>query len=455
MFVLAGLALAAVPLAPRIVVHPARTILPVYAASIPAGSVIRLSIPLPPPFNTLSSLLGALVIVAILAHIGVYRRARVPTFPVALWLLLLGWVTLTAFWAIASDPAVDALLVAWPLVLLLLAVSVLPTDESDLDAMRLGVIVGGIGVGAYLVFLLAVGNPLVSVDERFAIAVGAVENDPNILAASLIVSLAVSLERLVLGGRRWLSPTAWRSLAGFGVTLVVVAIASTGSRGGLMAAAVTVVLVLIASARTPVARRYVRRTAFSMLMLVLGLSAFTAISVRVAPQGTVARIVNNPPLDRIHATELGGSGRSEIWATAVQLCRVYCGHGSGQGTFVVAFNETFAFSGALNDIGPNRPAHSIFLEIAVETGFVGLTLLIFAIVAEWRLLARRAIVEAAPSLKGAFIAVIIANVFLSTLWFKYFWLLPVMARLAEGAVQRRAEEPIAPAPMPEPVAERA
>src|SRR5688500_2938253 len=57
------------------IARPNKTILPAYAALVPVGSVFRLSVPLPTPFNTLSSLIGGIAIAAMIAHAVLYRRA--------------------------------------------------------------------------------------------------------------------------------------------------------------------------------------------------------------------------------------------------------------------------------------------------------------------------------------------------------------------------------------------
>src|SRR5919198_2610234 len=92
---------------PAALARPARTILPLYAATLPIASVIKLGVPIPAPFNTLSSLLGAMVVLISLAHVVRTRKARAPTLPDAMWMLFLGWSALTAAWAIKSSDALQ------------------------------------------------------------------------------------------------------------------------------------------------------------------------------------------------------------------------------------------------------------------------------------------------------------------------------------------------------------
>jgi O-Antigen ligase len=415
------------------VARPGRTILPLYAALVPAGGVFELSLPIPAPFNTLSSVVGTGVIIAILAHVVLYRRGRIPRLPVGVWAFFVAWITATAWWAIDRSAALDLAVVAWPLALLMIMVSLLPADERDLDAVRLAVIASGSLIGSYALFLLLTGSALGHADQRFAIAGGAGDTDPNILAASLLIPLALSVERVILGGHRWLRSRSWRLLGSLGALLSMLAIVSTGSRGGVLAAGVAIGSVLIVCRRRPQARRAVHATLATVLIGGVVLLTGATISVRLDPGGPVHELLTEPPLGRLPAAELGGSGRLEIWLTGYRLCGLHCGAGSGLGTFPSAYNEVFAFSGAARYAGTDRPAHSIYIELAVEAGVIGFTLLCFALLAEWSSLGASGASLIAPSLGGILLAILVANIFLSTFWFKYFWLVLILIRLAEGS----------------------
>src|SRR5919201_2504156 len=222
--------------------RPGRTILPLYAGLVPVGSVFSLPIPLPPPFNSLSSLLGALAIVAVLLHLAIFRRPRVPELPVGLWLLFLAWICTTISWTIDPSSSKQALMLALPLLLLVFVCAVLRFDERDLYAWRLAIILGGIAVGLYAFSLLIRGAPLPThgVTQRFSIQTGVGELDPNILAASLLLPISLSVERLLLGGSVLLRPRTWRVLGGAGVFFCLAALLLTGSRGGVVAAFIAV-----------------------------------------------------------------------------------------------------------------------------------------------------------------------------------------------------------------------
>jgi O-antigen ligase len=436
------LAVLGILLLPLFVAHPGRTIIPLYAGSVPMASVVELSVPLPAPFNTLSSLLGAAALVTGTAHVIFYRRARTPTVPVAFWLLFLAWTMLSTIWAIETGSAISAVALATPLLLLVFLVSVLQLKEADLDALRVAIILSGAVIGIYAAYLVLSGGPLPThgISERFAIASQADQADPNILAASLLLPMVLSTERIVLGGHRWWSPRSWRLLGALGAFFSVAAVILTASRGGMLAAGASFVAALYYTGkRDAQARAMAWRTVAGVVLILLALGLVAVISIAFSPQGAVGRILTSGPLERIREREASSSGRLEIWQTGRLVCQESCVSGVGIGNFPVAYNNNFAFSGAARNVGAARPAHNLYLGLAVEIGLVGVTFFLVALLMEWLLLSRGPIVATAPALKAALIGLLIANIFLSAVWFKYFWLVFLLIRAAEGPAIASAE----------------
>lgn len=430
--------------APWCVRRPLRTILPVYAATLPVGSVISLSLPLPPPFNTVSSMLGGLTMAACILHVAVHRRGRAPTIPVAMWLFFLAWAALSTFWAVDPGAAYEKLLVATPLVVLLLMIALVPADDADLDALRLGIIVSGVVVGLYALYLFLTGGALPAhgtAGERFSLATEAGETNPNILAASLLLPLVLSTERLLLGGQRWLRARSWRLLGAAGVILIFVALLLTGSRGGLIAAVAAFLLMLYTARRIPEARPAIRRTTVGILLLVV--VGFAIPPLLQAFGLRPPELLNSYAIRRIVSPKAGTSGRAEIWIAGSFACKAHCAVGSGLGNFAGVFDEGYAFSSAGRNLERGKVAHNVYLGMAVEGGTVALTLFILALVAEWRAVAAPTVVGIAPGLRPALVGVLLGNVFLSAIWFKYFWLVFAVNRLAEGAVRPPARESLA------------
>jgi O-antigen ligase len=338
---------------------------------------------------------------------------------------------------------------AVPLTLLMVLVSAIDVDRKDLDVLRSAIIIGGIGVGAYALFLVLAGSslPTHGVSQRFSIATNPSETDPNILAASLLLPLALSLERLFLGGSRWRDGRPSWLLGAAGAFLTSVAILLTGSRGGVLSAVVVAGLTVLACGRLSAGTVLPRLAAG-----VVSIGVFVAVLSLVGPaafgRSPVGRFLSSDPVQRLTVVQ-GSSGRGDIWKAGLRACRLHCTYGAGLGNFTVAYNESTAFAGASRNVGLDRPAHNVFLGLAVETGLVGLFLFGLALSAEWVLLGAPRVRNLSPSLKPALIAVLIANFFLSTLWFKYFWLVLTMIRATEGAAEASPVDLVASPPVTE------
>jgi hypothetical protein len=453
-FVVALVVVSSAVLIPVAIRWPARTILPAYAATLPIGSIVKLDVPVPAPFDTLSSLLGGLFIFCGLIHLALLRDGRVPSAPVGAWLLLLGWLSVTTFWAVNTQVALSTLMLAVPLIGFLVVASLSPIDDVDVDSMRLAIICSGLAVGAYGIVLLGTGHalPLHGVSERFSLVTNPDQANPNILAASLLLPLALSLERMIFGGRRWLKPWAWRLLGGFGVFFTLDALVLTSSRGGMVAAFVVVVAGLYFCGRVPGARRIVLRAAATIAVTSTVLVAAAFLSVTLSPQGLVVDILQSGPIQRIVSRQADSSGRLEIWAAGRLACASHCALGAGAGNFPQVYNEVQAFTGADKNVGPNRPAHNVYIEIAVETGVVGFSLFALALLMEWSALSRPEIVAISPIMRAALLGLLVASIFLSAIWFKYFWLVFVLIRAAEGVQERTEARRAAPFSVGDPLA---
>jgi O-antigen ligase len=428
------------------IARPTRTIIPLYAALVPIGGVFRIPIPLPPPFNTLSSLIGGIAIFATMMHVVLYRRTRIPSFPVAVWLIFLSWSAVTVFWAQLPAATVQELLIALPLVLLMVVVGILPSGREDVGAVRLAIVIGGAMIGAYALGLLINGSslPIHGSAERFSIATDPSQTNPNQIAATLLLPLIFSLDLVIWGRGPRLRPRTWRFVGAGSSLLITVALILTGSRGGVIAAAIGFLLILFFTWRWyPHIRRAVLGLVAGALLTVVLVGLGSFVAAKLWPQGGW-RDQSIAPLLRLTSVETGTSGRTEIWGTGYLACKQFCGLGAGLGNFPVVFTDLFATSGAGRNVGLGRPGHDLYLELAVETGFIGLTLLGFALAAEW--MALRSADSLAPALGAALVALLVADGFESFIWFKYFWLLFIVIRLAEGASSSREGSPIVIAP---------
>jgi O-antigen ligase len=420
---------------------PVPTILALYAAVVPVGSAVTLSVPLPKPFNSLSSGLGLVLGVCLIIHLLTSRKHYLPGSQVALWLLFLSWSALTIFWALNPHDTIAELTVAAPLILLMIVVSFLQPTERDLDVVKVAVVVGGVIVGLYALYFVATGKPLPNhgISQRLSVSAGSNETDPNILAASLLLPFCLAFERVLLGGSRWLSKGTWRFLGAVCAALIFIAVLLTGSRGGLLSLTVTFGLILFLGSRQSSTRRAARRTIRAVFGLAVCVVVVGGASLALDPNGPAARIASTSALQRLSSGS--SSGRTQIWTTGWAACKTECAFGGGFGDFPQIYNKLFAVAGATKNVGAFRPAHDIYLQISVETGFVGLTLFGLAILSEFLSLTDQSLRLARVVLAPAVAGLLIAMVFLSAIWFKYFWLTFIIIRLTQS-VEEGHEVPV-------------
>lgn len=418
----AALLLAAVPalaLAAALTARwPRRAVLCAYAAAVPFGSGITVPVPLPAPFNTLTTLLG-LATVAVFAlgllHPGGQAR-RIPAAAL-IALLLLAAHAVTYAWSIDRGASFDAVLVLGSLVVLFVVVAASHLDADDLRWFQASIVVGGALACAYgLVLLLTDQLPQEAAGvARFATAGGVGDDsDPNITAATLVLPLLLAVG-FAVDRRGW-----WRAGAGAAAVLLATGILLTASRGGLAGAVVALVVLLLA-------RRPSARTVGALLGAAVGLALVVSV---VAPA----------QFERLSRS--GSSGRTSVWELGLAACDARCATGSGIGTYLEVHQDTFFHEPWAEGVRASLKAHNIWLQAGVETGVLGVGLLLALFVATGVALLRVPRALRAPPL-AALAGLLVTNAFLGNLAFKYFWLVLVHAVVvaAASAEHRGARRP--------------
>ena len=397
------LALAAVGLPVLIGVLPARVLIAAYAFVLPFGSDLVLPFG-PDPYNTVSTLVGVLVTFGLAVRLVLDRRAaRVPHPSVPLWLLLVSWLGLTLLWSVDPGRSVSTLAILGSLVVLYLLAAVLPLDRRALLLIELAAVAGGLVVAAQAMLTAATGRleETTSRLPRFTYD----EGDPNITAASLLLPLALCMWWSLRG-----SGLLRRAGASVASIALVLTIALTGSRGGLVAAFCVLAVAITAGRRVPVLR--------TGSYLLLAVMAF-GLTVLAVPAGL-----------RDHLTETESTGRTQIWQVGLHACVDVCDTGSGYGTFGAVYRETYLTQLSLEGNGDREyAAHNVALSTLVEGGVTGLVLLVAALGVLVLGLLRLPADRRGPPL-AAVAGLVVSNMFVSNLGFKYFWLTLTYATLA-------------------------
>jgi O-antigen ligase len=419
--VLLALVVAPVVIAATILLISRPLTLPLFAAVLPVGGLLSIGAS---RFSSLSSILGLLLVAGLLVHVVAGRRTGVPMSPtVPLWLLFLAVAGATTLWSLDASTTAVGFVVLGSLSALYLLVSMSPVDRAVLRRTENGLLVGGVAVTCYgLVQLLFLGGfpghvagaPLGS-DGRFG-------NDllgPDNEAVSLLLPLVIALSRSVMRE----SPRSRMLHAGV-AGLLLLGVLMTGSRGGILAAVVSGVVLALASRR---GRR--RLLTYTVVGLLLGAVAFF-----LHPLGIAERTV---------ATS-SSSGRFAIWRVGLAACPHYCALGSGWETFPLVYAKTqpaVPDAQVLVGKGGSYQPHNVILLVAIELGIPGL-LLLFAVLAATVADALRLPVSLRGPPLAALVGTWFAAMFLSNLEYKFFWMALIMVALSRTVAGGEGRGPV-------------
>lgn len=398
---------------------PLRFAVPPYAVFIPFSSALAIA---PGPFGSVSSLLGLLAGVALMAQLVTTGRSslRIPaTVPV--WLMFLALAGLSVFWSVAPQATARSFGVLASLVLLFVALALTQFDRVTLTRFETAILLGGVlavfyGLAQWL-FLGGLPTP----DGRAA----RFGNDllgANNQAAALLLPVAIAVARTVTGsGRR-------RLVHGTAVILLLVGVLLTGSRGGLLATIAVFCTVVVLT-----------RQGRGIL-----LSVGAVVGVLLA----VVLLVNPGGLGERQARETDSSGRADIWAVGVNACRDYCLVGTGWGGFPTVYAETRASVPEAKVLkrGTAFEPHNIWMLAVVEAGVLGLFLVALALGSSLVTALRLPESMRAPP-AAAVVGTLLSSLFLSNLEFKFFW--AVLAYVAISATVARhgsGARPVATSP---------
>ena len=413
------LMVAAMPLALVVVVlcirEPMRIALPLYAALLPFGSALSVT---DSSFGSLSSLAGLLLGVGLAAQLlGTRRSARTMSLSVPIWLLMLGAATASVLWSIDRPTTVGGIMVLASLVLVYVLVAMSHADRVVLRRTENGLLVGGVVVVSYGFYQLLVEGGFPSDVTGATTSDGRFGNDllgPGIQAVTLLLPLAIALHRA------FAETATGRPFVNGAIALMMFSgILMTGSRTGTLAVAVVVLAMAWSGPR-----RARNRLLATFLVALVAAGAVWMFQ----PAGVASRTFESPT---------SSSGRTDIWRVGLSACDDYCLAGSGWGTFPEVYAETQASvpdARVLVGEGGSYQPHNLWLLAVIELGVVGLVLLTWglghAVVEAWRLPRER---------RGPALAVVLglcfAVVFLSSMEFKFFWMVLIMVALHRNVTQ--------------------
>ena len=394
---------------------PMGVALPVFAALIPFGGALSVG---PSRYGSVSSLMG-LVLAAGLAFQLIAARQSTARLSglVSIWLLFLGAAGATVLWTIDRSATISGLAVLGSLIIVYSLAAMSHVDRTVLRRTENGLLVGGVTVVCYglyqLIFLGGFPDDVpagAAPDGRF----GDHLLGPGVQAVSMLLPLVLALSRA------FSETTRARRFFNAGIApLMLWGILMTGSRTGTVAAGLALVTLAWSGPRR----------ARKGLLVCLGVGLAVAALVWIYQPAGVA--------SRSFESAASSSGRVEIWRVGLAACSEYCVYGAGWGTYAHVYAETQAsVPGARVLVGDDGAyqAHNLWLLAVVELGIPGVVLLTWG-------LAQGAIdaLRLPRALRGppmsALIGLIFAIVFLSSMEFKFFWMVLIMITLYRNLAQ--------------------
>ncbi len=313
------------------------------------------------------------------------------------WALYMLLACLSALWTIDANGTMFTLGQMVQLFLFFTILAIYPAERGDVRIVGAiivssGVLLSLIGLGAYEMGF--------RFENRLTLSMNGNVLDPNHLAASLLLPIALSLGA-VLQSR----DVRLRIVGGLATMPMVSTLFLTGSRGGFIALAV---MLLYLAWRT--------RLRFQ----ILGLMAL----------GGLASLFQPTVWDRFQDKGLqGGSGRLFIWDVGKLAFKDHWLTGAGIGAFPAAYNHELQATYQPIFQGWSRPAHNALLSAAVELGIFGAILLVNAWTRSWADSRGNVVIE------SALIGLAVASWFLDVLFLKYIWLAFAMAALVKNAAE--------------------
>jgi O-antigen ligase len=398
---------------PFVLLWPVQVALGVYALLLPFSDVDVLG-----GGGTLAWFVGVAT-AAILLGIGlVHKRVQRPAVAALWWTLFICWGLATALWCLDREALLHRLPTAISLLLFYLVVVSLRFRRKEISWVIAITILGGCLAAGFTAYQFHSGYFYHGTTQRASLAVEGRETDPNQLAASLLLPIA-----LAFGSFLSSSGSKSRITSLSAVALMVLALLLSMSRGGLLSLAVMIAVFLY-------------RLRFSRRMLI-------PVVILLGLLGAVPSYFFERFRD---AMITGGAGRLSIWTVGLQLIRNFGVFGAGLSNFPVAYNLFPGVGPQFHGFG--RASHNIYLEMAVELGIPGLLLFFLAVRSQLktgphgRILLSRVSEDQARQVacQAACCAVLVAGIFLDILWRKTFWfswiLMAVVSQLPAGDSDR-------------------
>ncbi len=381
----------------------------VYAVATPFDTLLTL-----PAFGTMTKILGVVSAAALLFYILRTKRAIEPPRAAMLWLLFYLWVTATLWWAIDTESTLQLLQISWSLLALFFVTSMFRMNYATLRNIAGAVFVGGVLAGLYGLYFFHSGHNLAQTGGRLWIQSDTAQINPDHYANALILPMS-----LALVGALWVRRWSMRLVYIGSLLIMLLAMALSGSRGALLGFGAVIVFLLVKDRHR--------------LKLAIVSSVGCVVGFAVAGSFLAARFST--------ALSSGGAGRTQIWRAGWAAFKQNWLWGAGYGNFPFAYDRVYLSVFQALDPHFHRASHNIVLNAAVETGIIGLGLMLAAWLQTFRLLSP---IEEGDyrfplrlAVQGAIIGLFVAGMFADLMITKYVWLAFMLAVMTYNAAPVR------------------
>lgn len=396
----AGLpAAGAVALLPLLLVATWGRMLPVllgiYVAIVPIDDALLVSGNL-----SVTKIVG--VVVAIAAFVEMIRRRERISIPYAAfgWLALVTLMGLSLMWSINSEESLGNIVTISSAFALMVILAITPLTAAELRVVVVATILSGAAVGVVAIAMARHDvSDVAGQVGRLYLTFGSSVLDPNRFGASLLLPMAVTAGAFIKTRSWWIRAGL---VVVFGLTFTAVYLSA--SRGTLVAlAAMGVVAILYTKRRV-------------ILTAILGVGAALVFLI---PSELSRRLSEG--------TASTGTGRTDIWRVGLAAIPNHWLLGSGQGTFVTAYNQSFFLAYQPQFLEWDRDPHNLIISTLVELGVMGLLLLILALIMQYRSV--RLIPDdnefawLKPVFRATLVGLVVAAMFVDVLATKFSWLL--------------------------------
>lgn len=344
-----------------------------------------------------------------------FLRFRNPV--IAAFLGFATWAALTVPFAIWPGQAANSMYPVFaPALVMIVVLALCPPQLSMLDRVTTGLV---LSFGA--LFLSVLSDSMVFRGRLYTSG----SLDPNDLASCAAIVFPMAVMQM-----RRKNPI-WLAVALVVAPLAVYVLLQTGSRGGTLAFA--------ASALTLVVVLPWRFRAVAATVLVIAVPLVWA----VAPPTFRARVISLGSLESDYNT-FDFFGRQELWKRGLGYAVRNPITGVGLGNFDTAEGQTLS---AMGVTGKWSAAHSAYIQVFAETGFVGGGLWVLLLARAAMIFMRFARRHGRPEYIAALAGWAVGGIFLSHAYFWAFFGLVALSALAwQIELQRVALNAVHPAP---------